>query len=365
MRFAGALILNKIIDDLKSKLPFLKKKEEEIDAQSDEKTGLTEITDLNSVDEDVSSEEEASEDKSLINKLKAKLASLQKKKKSSSDDEESDDDDESEESDEEEKKKKRSKIIRIAIVGALVVFLASDYIFPPEDKEVPEEAPVQESPSRRNKKKTEEAPVEPAAPVETTETVPAEEPSTTPTTDQATDDLPDVSAGSDIIPTEETPTTTYTPDDSPVDITSDDSVDSIPSNPTSDDSIYGEDSSVGDVSSPDLGIGTSSDDLTDQILQDLEKQAGPVEEKKTVTKYVAPPDYDYIGRGLVYNCKGRHWACVDAPSYKVCEDNASSTKFLGKPVECYPFNVYETTRGCEITQNRMVSSNAKTKFCNE
>lgn len=397
MRFAGALILNKIIDDLKSKLPFLKKKEEEIDAQSEDKTGLTEITDLNSVEDD-SLEESESEDKSLLNKLKAKISSLQKKKKkpsSEEEDEDSEDDDEdSEENEEEEKKKKRSKIIRIAIVGALVVFLVSDYIFPPEDAPTEGTPEVVESPARRNKKKVEEAPTEAPAeepttpeetatpsevtqteptdstPVESTipepvETTPSETVETpTEETPSGIEQLPDVSGEGST----ESPTTTYTPDDSPVDITSDDnSIDTAPSESSSNDSIFGEDSSLGDLSTSDTdgGTGAGADDFTDQILQDLEKQANPVEEKKTVTKYIAPPDYEFQGRGLVYNCRGKHWACVDAPSYKTCEDNSISTKQFGKPTECYPFNVYETTRGCEITQNRMVSSNAKTKFCEE
>lgn len=393
MRFVGALILNKIIEDLKSKLPFLKKKEEEIDAQSEEKTGLTEITDLNSVEDDSLDEDKTQEDKSILSKLKATIASLQKKKKPSSEDDEEfeEEDEDSEEDEEEEKKKKRSKIIRIAIVGALVLFLVSDYILPPEEEPVPENTEVVESPARKNKKKVEEAPAPteetpaPATPAEETpiEEAPVEEaPVETPTEqpDTAVDELPDVSAENPTTPPEEAPaptesipapedipsddssSTTYTPEDSPVDITSNDETGSESS---SHDSVFGEDSTVGDISAPDPEGSTSSDDFTDQILQDLEKQAKPTEEKKTITSYVAPPDYEYQGRGLVYNCRGKHWACVDAPSYKICEDNAASVKHLGKSTECYPFNVYETTRGCEITQNRMVSSSAKTNFCDD
>jgi hypothetical protein len=92
------------------------------------------------------------------------------------------------------------------------------------------------------------------------------------------------------------------------------------------------------------------------------KQAKP---RAEVTTYIAPPDYEYKGRGLVYNCVGKHWACVDGPSYRSCEDNSSATKFLKKSAECYPFNVYQSQGGCEKTQNRMVSSGAKTKFCQE
>jgi hypothetical protein len=111
----------------------------------------------------------------------------------------------------------------------------------------------------------------------------------------------------------------------------------------------------------------SEDNLTEQILKDLENQAQGKEKAKAAvkTEYVSPPNYENVGRGLVYNCTGKHWACIDGPSYKSCEENASSNKFLTKKTECYPFNVYETQSGCEKMQNRMVSSSAKTEFCSE
>lgn len=350
---------------MKTKLPFLKKGKEEIGDESEETTGLTEISSLPLDEDDESHEEESVEDKSLINKLKAKLASFQKKKKSSDEDSEDDDEEEDEEEGDEEaeKKKKRSKIIRIVIVGALVAFLASDYIFPPDDTEGIDPAAV---PALKPRPKKQIPPAAPAPEAKPEETPATEEPTTTTEVGETTPDVPETPAVEEPLPdlsADDSSTTTYTPDDSPVDVTSTDE-DSAPSESgTSDtDTLFGEDSSVGDLGGTDISGG---DDFTDQILQDLEKQANPNPEKRVVTKYVAPPDYDYRGRGLVYNCQGKHWACVDAPSYKTCEDNSSSTKYLNKPAECYPFNVYETARGCEITQNRMVSSSAKTNFCNE
>ena len=119
------------------------------------------------------------------------------------------------------------------------------------------------------------------------------------------------------------------------------------------------------IGAPDnQGIGGG--DLTDKILEDLEKQA--LDKEKSAPKkrdYVAPPDYEYAGRGLVYNCVGKHWACVDAPSYKTCEQNSEGNKALNKKVECYPFNVYEKMKNCQAAQLMMTSSNAKTGFCNE
>jgi len=103
--------------------------------------------------------------------------------------------------------------------------------------------------------------------------------------------------------------------------------------------------------------------FNESVLKDLENQ---VKEAKTVTEqkeYVVPPNYEYIGRGLVYNCTGKHWACVDGASYKICETNYAAVKYLNKPTECHPNNVFETQEGCEITQNRNITANLKTDFC--
>lgn len=108
----------------------------------------------------------------------------------------------------------------------------------------------------------------------------------------------------------------------------------------------------------------SDDDMTEKILQDLENQAkNQTKAKVQITEYVSPPDYEYKGRGLVYNCVGKHWACIDAPSYKVCQNNFDGNKYLKKKTECNPVNVYQSQKGCETIQNRMVSSSAKTNFC--
>ena len=120
--------------------------------------------------------------------------------------------------------------------------------------------------------------------------------------------------------------------------------------------------SVSDLSSP-MDDDANGGDLTEKILQDLENQTKS-RVSETPTQYVAPPDYEYSGRGLVYNCKALHWACIDGPSYKTCEDNFNYQKSQNAKPECYPFNVYENSRGCANMQNRMVSSGAKTEFCN-
>lgn len=184
----------------------------------------------------------------------------------------------------------------------------------------------------------------------------------TPTVETAPDSPVDVTSTE--IPSDttvtDTPAETPPMDTAPVDTISPDITEDNVTEPSvatpSQDSI---DSIDGDET-----VTTSDDNLTDQILQDLEKQTKAQKPVQQKTEYVSPPDYEFRGRALVYNCTGKHWACVDGPSYKACEDNSSSVKYLNKKTECHPVNIYESNRGCEIMQNRMVSSTAKTDFCN-
>lgn len=311
-----------------------------------------------------------SEDNSLLGKFK-KLIPKKKTVEVAEDEEEVVADDA-----EAARKKRVSLMIRVFIGLLLVLFLLEEYIFPPEET-VPEAPPItapvdtniQDEPAPDAPIETTETPVEtvetPVEPTVTETTVapsdgPTEEPEGPAVTDtETTSPDPDTDLATTPLPTEDTPedlepsldtttTTTFTED------------------PASADDDQASDSA--DISEDIIGEGTpdaSEDDLTDKILQDLEKQVKTKKAEDVKKEYVAPPNYEYRGRGLVYNCQGKHWACVDGPSYKTCEDNASSLKYLKKPAECYPFNVYETVKGCEGTQYRMVSSSAKTSFCQE
>lgn len=360
---------------MKARLPLGKKakdedeefEEHEDDSDSSRNDDATDATDLSALEEEDAEEEEAI---SIVDKIKKKIKSLQKKSSKDDEDEESEASDE--EDDEEAKKKKRSKIIQMTIGVALVIFLLSDYIFPPEEpvssegteEIIPEPKadkpqttettpePITETPTEVVEEKpveaTPETPVDPSVATETTPDSPVDVTSTV-SPDQTTEPetTPPVT-DSDTDPTEAQPDLSLGSTDTVSDIPIEDSP--------------GE--SGEDIVGEDMNQGTD-ENLTDQILLDLEKQAKGTTKAEPKKEYVAPPDYEYRGRGLVYNCTGKHWACVDAPSYKTCEDNASSVSYLKKKVECHPFNVYETTKGCESMQNRMVSSSARTSFCNE
>jgi hypothetical protein len=93
---------------------------------------------------------------------------------------------------------------------------------------------------------------------------------------------------------------------------------------------------------------TSSEDLS-----------GPI-------KYIPPPNYEKIGRGLVYNCKDHHWACVDKIRYFECHSNNLWNKQEKKNPECVPSKeVYESDKDCQIMQVHYINTVKKTSFCNK
>lgn len=337
----GVFILDKLIGDIKAKLPSKKKAVDENDGD-DLGQDATDPT-LNLSDETSSTDvhdiedEEVEATKSIVDKLKAKFAP--KKKAAAADD------DDDEDVKKKPEKKKINPVILVVVLGGLGFFLFYE--------EEPEVAPVAEvKPAYKIQKVPKEKPAEVAVETPATEAPVVDTPAAeTPVTDTPVAEAPVETAPAETAPVDE-------PVLEPVDPVIDEPVvTDIPVTP--DPTIIAPES----VDSVDGQVATDDSSVTDKILEDLEKQVKKDQPKEVKKEYVAPPDYEYKGRGLVYNCAGKHWACVDAPSYKTCEDNFSSVTFKKKTVECYPFNVYDNTRGCESMQNRVVSSNAKTGFC--
>jgi len=338
-----------------------KKDDEELDEdehlEDGEDSTQTEMTNPNfdktesEIEDDEAEEDEEDEQqsKSIIAKLKKKFA-----KKKSSNEEEDDDDDE-----EKPKKRKVSPIAIIVVIGLIIFMFAPDS----ENPEVVEEVPLKTPAYKKNlPPKTDPAPtVEPEAPTVEPE-APTVEPEAPTVEPEAPTVEPEAPAVEPEAPTVEPEAPTVEPEAPAVEP---EAPAVEPEQPTIEDddidlsglnSGAGEDSIDGTFDEPQA-------DMTDQILRDLESQVKKDQPKTEVRSYVSPPDYEYRGRGLVYNCGGKHWACVDGPSYKNCEDNHAFQDKKNAKIECYPFNVYETTRGCELMQNRLVSSGAKTEFC--
>ena len=405
------VILDKIINDLKSRLPISKKggspeqgddslisENNELDHEEKtdviEASGSTEITDFTEGPED---SKESSEDKSLINKIKKRIKLIKLNKATSAEE-----DSNNPQSDQEKKKK---LIFQIVIAVGVIFFLASDYIFPEKNNET-EKSKITKS-SKADVKDEVENKIKP----EVSEKIPSEtaqskgevlesqnveitssdngnvENGSIESVDLTKEILPDSSNVPDsasLAPTDNSPQTSDSAiQDTSLDTLKNDSVNS--SDILSNQNSQGNDAAKDDVLTNEVPGGTSldtsdqisdsptddkaqsdsADKFTQDILQDLEKQVKESKREEILKEYVSPPNYEYVGRGLVYNCLGKHWACVDAPSYKSCEDNFSSVKYLKKKIECHPYNVYETIRNCEDMQNRVISSSTKTNFCND
>lgn len=76
-----------------------------------------------------------------------------------------------------------------------------------------------------------------------------------------------------------------------------------------------------------------------------------------------PPAYDQMGRGLVYNCKDKYWACVDRASYVTCNKNLKYNESVGKSKECVVQAIYATNDDCAKIQKYNVSVSQSTDFC--
>lgn len=128
---------------------------------------------------------------------------------------------------------------------------------------------------------------------------------------------------------------------------------------------------------------SSVDQKLDQLVDNVEQTApsNPIEEIKIpssdevvsapsmASKIVEgvvetpPPAYDQIGRGLVYNCKDKFWACLDKPAYVTCNKNQKWNKSKGNSAECAVADIYSSDEDCAKIQKYNVSTNASTAFC--
>lgn len=282
-------------------------------------------------------------------------------------------------------------------MGAL--YVAYDTLMPTE--ETPPEVAVETKPDRpkgkmalkreaeaKAKKEAEEAAKTKAADptatdsIATTETPAATDP-TTPT-DMIPEAPADVPPETDASAPIEGTAGTITPDVDPVDVQDKATATTDLGIPQDDPFATGDvpaatDGDTAVTQPPGMGADTGTDqvvegdkpaeggDMTEQILKDLEKQIGTDQaatEAAVSTTYINPPEYENMGRGLVYNCTGKHWACVDGPSFKICQQNNAALKNQNRPKECYPDSVYQSDSSCGWVQKQKITGNAKTDFCN-
>ena len=117
----------------------------------------------------------------------------------------------------------------------------------------------------------------------------------------------------------------------------------------------------------------NTEDITESIMSDLEKKIKDKKDEATTMldsnlnqayEFTDVPDYEYVGRALVYNCTDKHWACIDIKSYSLCQKNYDYNKANSKIIQCYPKAIFEADLDCEKQQLTNVSNSSPTKFCN-
>jgi hypothetical protein len=363
---------------LESQLPIIYKLIKKIPSSKKDK--------VDTDDEDEDEEEDNIEEKSFIEKQLPFLAKFTKKKQSQSDEDDEDDDLDDEEI---PKKKRKLNVVQVLIIIA-VVFVGLEFLFPEEEPvAIPvlkkREKPVPIKPKAPKEPeaiaKVEEVPSEvvPVDPIQEPVVVDTEQPADdiieepTPTiTDTDSEDnlddlFDDTETASDNVEPEvivapepvELPIVNEEPnyiDDQETDITTNPKPLEQPS-----------DSEIFDDGIIDEVVDTSvSPNITDSILKSLE---GKIADKKqaqvlkVAVKPTNPPEYDFLGRGLVYNCTGKHWACIDSVSFTKCGENYSWNTQSSNAVECYPSELYDSVEDCSVVQQFKIDNVVETKFC--
>lgn len=319
--------LNSLISTLKSKLKRGRDDDDDEEYEDEE-------------EDEVGEETEVSEVKS---KKAKKSKSDEEEDEEAEDDEEDDEEDEDEEGDEDEAKKQKRKKILIAVVAVLFVYVVVDEMFLKQtgDEPVVSGDPATTGGFKRPPKRVRKP----------KETAPAETVEATPTATQTPAEI-------EAPPIEEAPvaestrapveTVAPTPETTPEsEIIVDENVAANPFLQTPD-------------PSESVGEGPSESD------QDPDRPATSMEEVVAADikkEYVAPPKYDQIGRGLVYNCGGKHWACVDKQAYFQCKDNYLHNSTEAKVIECYPSEVYATYDDCKTVQIHHINMVKEVDFC--
>lgn len=304
-------MLDKLLEDLKKKLPGAKKSEE-LDGQEDQE----------STDEESDESADGAEDKKA------------------------------------DAKKKSSPLIKIVIILA-VGYLAFDYLMPTEDTTNIDQLANVPVPKRKKPKKNREQEANQAEQAKETK---AEEPAKTDTatadasepSSEKTDD--ELSKAISELPTDIKTETEVKPDtvtETKVEPKAEEVKTDLTTAPVEEINVMKNNdqvmSGLGEGSNQELKVETEAPTLASKISEP--------------TVYVEPPKYDVLGRGLVYNCKGKHWACVDKANYQICHKNMKYNSENGKPSECVTQNVYANEEDCGTVQRYNVSTNVSTSFC--
>lgn len=302
-------------------------------------------------------------------------------------DDEDDDDEEVELDDEEEKKKKKKKLIRAAL-GAIVVFIVVDELFlkSPDNESEPQtkqsESTSNPSKPREQRKRNEQKQV--PNEVQKLDKEGPQEPLTQQTdqVDNRVDSTPDITepereltpetAETEVVGDEMTVETEMEPEPEPeLESEVEPMISQQEEAPTNAEMMkpgpaVEQDSSMQKVTLDQETLEESNSiEVSETLKPDSSSSLGDqmAEMVKDEVQYVEPPDYTRVGRGLVYNCKGGHWACVEREAYFQCRDNMLWNDENKKASECATHNVYASEEDCKTIHIHYVNTSQSTDFC--
>lgn len=270
----------------------------------------------------------------------------------------SDDDEE-----EDEGAEKISKIIRIVVVIAILYFAYDEFLAPKPPQPQPKNTKARKTPKKKKvaKKKPTAVPTLAATPEATPEPMVEATPEATPE--------PMVEATPEATPepmAEKTPeaTTDMAGEDPLADMISDAVVKPTPPPVETQDmdpskALDDLDKQMNDEKDADTAGSTKGLSALGEALSKMKESP---KKKMAITK---APDYLITGRGLVYNCRGKHWACVDKKSYFKCAANQKESKKFGKKPDCGTVAVYQTEDDCQVIQLYNINTSQKTDFCSQ
>lgn len=312
---------------------------------SEEKTAQHDISKLEDDDDDIADELESDDE---------------------GDDEEDIEGEEDEESDEEKAKKKKQLLIRIG-AGLVIGFLLLDTFVLNAPEETPEvSAPVvRKKPKKEKIPKVEEsvkeeviAPKEEIVEARPVEEKPVEE--TKIPEPEVVQENKEIVEENPFVETSQEEVSEVKTDESTIESTEEVSEQLNLSETEPATSVGAENNNedkISDISQQNIE-GSGLESKLSEITEELENK------EKEILDFTPAPNYEEYGKGLVYNCKDKHWACVDRKPYLQCEMNYKWSKQNGKVPDCTIEKTYADFKSCRIVQVHYINTVQPAPDCN-
>ncbi len=302
-------MIDKFIEQIKEKLPFLNRDDEEYEDEEEEGSGSTAQFDMTT-------------SKLAIAKLKGRQKKFRK-----------DEDDEYEDEDEEDASAKRGKIIRMIAAVVVVYFGVTEFVLKEELSPQPVKKVTKKKETRKKPIKKKSIDLAVSKPKSTQK---------------------DSVVKNNIVPNVKPVRPKSNPKLEPnsVEVQKPESINNISveeislNNSDMDKSLNNELNDIEKSLSQDFKADSNLEGQLDKITQKIIEE----QPKEPIVEFTEAPDYEKFGRGLVYNCKRGHWACVDKESYIKCRNHNKWSAQNNKKTDCITAPVYSSNSDCRKMQ---------------